>query len=152
MKIARIGYGYTQNLGNYESAKVYAESDIQLDDETDLANSGEEVWQKLEEEASLLRIWVHTQLPKPQTVQDLKAESRTLERKIDQGIEALTRLRNKWDEAIALLEKHGITITEEFPWQPKAPEQPPDIPDFPLLDADEVVEYEDPDEDPDQYF
>ena len=137
MKIARIGYGYTQNLGNYESAKVYAEADVTVDDGTDPAIATDEACHKL-------RTWVHIQLPEPQNVQDLKGESRTLERKIDQGIEALTRLRNQWDEAIALLEKHGITITEEFPWKPPSPEPPPDIPAFPQ--RDEVVEDEDPDE------
>lgn len=139
MKITRIGYGYTQSLGNYESAKVYAEAEITVADGTDPDIAANRV-------SCALRHWVHLQLPDPKQVEDLKTESLTLERKIDQGIETLTRLRSQWDEAIALLSRHGITITEEFPWQPESPEPPPDIPDFPLLDDDEVVEYEDPDE------
>ncbi|AFY80177.1 hypothetical protein [Oscillatoria acuminata] len=138
MKIKKVGYGYTQNLGNYEAAKVYAEIEVETKegadpDAADKASDG-------------LRTWVHLQLPDPSNIEDLKLRARAIERKIDQGIEALTRLRNKWDDAIALLEKHGITITEEFPWKPQVPEPPPDIPDFPLLDEEEVVEYEDPDE------
>ncbi|MCT7955714.1 hypothetical protein [Laspinema palackyanum] len=157
LKIAKVGYGYTQSLGNYETAKVYAEVEIEYEEGEDPAIVADETAHKL-------KTWVHIQLPEPQNVTDLRSESRTIERKLDQGIEALARLRNQWDEAIALLEKHGITITEEFPWQPKSPEPPTDslslaFPPrednyeslaFPLRE-DEDDGY-DPDEDPDEYI
>ncbi|MCT7971098.1 hypothetical protein [Laspinema olomoucense] len=128
MKITKIGYGYTQSLGNYENAKLYAEIESEDRDAVEVENTNEPVeWISPEEACSKLRDWVHSQLPHPSKVQDLKSEAWTIERKIDQGIEALTRLRNKWDEAIAILEKHGITITEEFPWKPEAPEPPPEV-------------------------
>ncbi len=141
LEIAKIGYGYTQSLGNYETAKVYAEVEIEYEEGEDPAIAADETAHKL-------KTWVHLQLPEPLDVTDLSTEFRTIERKLDQGLEALARLRNKWDEAIALLEKHGITITEEFPWKPEAPESPPEIPAFPLLeDEEEEIGYEDTDED-----
>jgi hypothetical protein len=113
MKPKTIGYGFTKNTGNYENVKVYLEYEI---DETD---DIKDVFDKAESQA--LRLF--------DDEAEIKSKSRELNRlsrelaslksttrlTVEQGIEGLSLIYARWQAAVELLEKHGISVEEEFP-------------------------------------
>lgn len=113
MKIFKVGWGYTQNAGNYENCKAYCEAEVEK------GESPEEAYRKLKE-------WVGGKLPDPDEVRDNYHELLHLEEQKHQAVtirtealDAIERLATVWNLAKSLLESHGIKIEEEFPKIPE---------------------------------
>jgi hypothetical protein len=113
MKPRTVGYGFTKNTGNYENVKVYLE--YELDENDDI----KDVFDKAESQA--LRLF--------DDEAEIKSKSRELNRlsrelvslkstirlTVDQGIDGLSLIYARWQAAVELLERHGISVEEEFP-------------------------------------
>lgn len=152
MKITKIGYGYTQSLGNYDAAKLYAEVEVTLADGSDPAIAADKAYQDLKD-------WIHDRMPDEDKIQDRARDLNLLLIKISSALGQIRRLRLKWIEVSKVLASHGIKVKEKFPWKPEAPEPPIDslslaFPPrednyeslaFPLREDDDDG-YEDPDE------
>lgn len=102
MKINRIGFGYTKNLGNYKNCKVWLEADL-------------EDWEDPSESFNLFRDKVAQELNLPDKWHDLKGkfnqQSQALEATnaaLNKSQEKLKEAQEKWEEFAAFLVAHGV--------------------------------------------
>lgn len=102
MKINRIGFGYTKNLGNYENCKIWLEAEL-------------EDWEDALESLNILRTQVAKELQLPEKWHDLKGELATkmsflksLTSQIEDKKVALAQSQEAWDNFAEFLTAHGV--------------------------------------------
>ncbi|MEG5048846.1 hypothetical protein [Microcoleus sp. B4-C1] len=102
MKINRIGFGYTKNLGNYENCKVWLEADL-------------EDWEDPQESLNCLRNRVAQELKLPDKWHDLilklaaqMASLEALTSKIESKKAELAKAEEAWDNFAEFLTAHGV--------------------------------------------
>ncbi|MEG4329357.1 hypothetical protein [Microcoleus sp. herbarium5] len=102
MKITKIGFGYTKNLGNYENCKVWLEADL-------------EDWENPSESLDVLRTRVAEELELPHEWHELKhqlakqmASIETFNSIIESKKIQLAKAEEVWDNFAEFLTAHGV--------------------------------------------
>lgn len=102
MKINRIGFGYTKNLGGYENCKVWLEADL-------------EDWEDPSESLNQLRDRVVQELDLPDKWFDLKGKFarqltavETASADLEEVKQKLERAKKRWAKYAAFLVAHGV--------------------------------------------
>lgn len=131
MKITKIGFGYTKNLGNYENCKVWLEAHL-------------EDWENPSESLDILRTRVSEELELPHKWHDLrnKLEKQTasleaLTSEIEFKKVELARAQEAWDNFAEFLTAHGVdpvTLTIEDFAATRADRSPAKTENIPLAE------------------
>jgi hypothetical protein len=120
LQIVSVRFGTTKNLGNYQSSRLDAEA---------LVSEGESPEGVLER----LKTWVSSQQGDGPKVEDaesrlrsLRGESYSWHQKLEAiresyslGLSEFQKLRAKYDELKAILERHGIEVQDAIPEGPE---------------------------------
>ncbi|MEG4448551.1 hypothetical protein QUA52_06750 [Microcoleus sp. N9_A3] len=102
MRITRIGFGYTKNLGNYENCKVWLEADL-------------EDWEDASESLNILRDRVAQELELPDKWHDIKGKLaretaflETITASIRSKKAELAKAEEIWNNFAEFLTAHGV--------------------------------------------